>query len=86
MIMNKILISVIVPVYNEKGNIEQLYLRIRQVFEARPEEFELIFIDDGSTDGSHEVLQDLTGSDRQVRVLSFTRNFGHQQAVSAGLK
>ncbi len=80
------LISVIVPVFNEEGNIKHLYDRIRLVCEAIPENFELIFIDDGSIDNSGMIIRELAQADHDVRLLTFTRNFGHQQAVSAGLK
>ena len=84
--MTKSLISIIVPVYNEAGNIHQLFERISAVFKARTETFELIFVDDGSHDSSGEKILDLARRDQRVKVLRFTRNFGHQQAVSAGLK
>jgi len=84
--MKPTLISLIVPVYNEEGNIRQLYERIKSVFDAHPEKFELIFIDDGSRDRSCDNILELTRSDNRVRMITFTRNFGHQQAVSAGLK
>ena len=80
------LISVIVPVFNEEGNINTLYDRIKIVFEPIPENFELIFVDDGSIDNSGMIIRELARADHKVRLLTFTRNFGHQQAVSAGLK
>ncbi len=85
-IMSTTLISIIVPVYNEQGNILPLYERIRQVFASGSENFELIYIDDGSQDESFFNLRDLAERDKRIKVIGFTRNFGHQQAVTAGLQ
>ncbi len=83
--MAETLISIIVPVYNEESNVTLLYERIRTVFESLAETFELIYVDDGSLDGSYRRLTELSQNDKRIKVLAFTRNFGHQQAVSAGL-
>ncbi len=79
------LITVIVPVFNEEENIAEIYQRCAAVFEKSGEAHEMIFVNDGSTDRSLERLKTLAGSDRQVRIVSFSRNFGHQIAVTAGL-
>ena len=79
------MISVIVPIYNEEENIAEVYRRCSAVFEKSAETCELIFVNDGSTDRSLETLKELAESDSQVRVISFSRNFGHQIAVTAGL-
>lgn len=76
-------ISVVVPVYNEEGNIEELY---RQVVAAlREKQFELIFVNDGSKDRSLAILLNLNKKDKRVKIVNLSRNFGQQPAVVAGL-
>jgi glycosyltransferase involved in cell wall biosynthesis len=77
--------SVVVPVYNEEGNIAELHRRLTKVMTGLEEPYELVFVDDGSRDGSLAQLRETRARDAQVRVISLARNFGHQQAVSAGL-
>lgn len=78
-------ISVVVPVYNEGENIPSLYERLRSVMDNLRLTFELIFVNDGSTDDSIGQLRQLSESDQSVRYLDLSRNFGHQIAVMAGL-
>jgi dolichol-phosphate mannosyltransferase len=80
-----IVFSIIAPIYNEIGNLEELYKRLRDVMESVGESWELLLIDDGSTDGSTEVIRQLAQEDECVRPVIFARNFGHQLAVTAGL-
>ena len=77
--------TVIAPIYNELENIPELYARMRDVMERTGEAWELILVDDGSTDGSTELLRKLAESDPHVRPVIFARNFGHQIAVTAGV-
>lgn len=77
--------SLVVPIYNEEGNIPELYRRVTTVMDGLAEPYELDFVDDGSRDRSLELLRELAGSDPRVRVICLARNFGHQRAVSAGL-
>lgn len=77
--------SVIIPVYNEELVIEESYRRLTAVMESTNGEYELIFINDGSRDGTPELLNALSQRDARVKVLHFSRNFGHQTAVSAGM-
>ena len=77
-------ISVVVPLYNEEENIGELHGRIKKVLEATGEEYEIIFIDDGSTDRTLELLQGIQAGDHNVIVLSFRRNFGQTAAFAAG--
>ncbi len=77
--------SIIAPIYNEAGNIPELYPRIKEVMAATGETWELVTVDDGSTDGSTEMLRELHAQDPRVRPIIFARNFGHQIAVTAGL-
>jgi glycosyltransferase involved in cell wall biosynthesis len=77
--------SVIAPVFNEKETLPHFYERLLRVMDALAEPFEIIFVNDGSQDGSYEVLRQLHKRDSRVHVLDFSRNFGHQIAISAGL-
>ncbi len=77
--------SIAVPVYNEVESLPQLYPRVRAVMEGLGEPWELILVDDGSTDGSTEVMRSLSIEDDHVRPVIFSRNFGHQIAITAGL-
>lgn len=77
--------TVIAPIYNELENIPELYARMRDVMERTGEGWELILVDDGSTDGSTQLLRKLAESDPRVRPVIFARNFGHQIAVTAGV-
>jgi glycosyltransferase involved in cell wall biosynthesis len=78
-------ISIIAPIYNEIGNIEKLYQRVSQTMDASGESWELILVDDGSRDGSTEMIREYAQADSRVRPVIFARNFGHQIAVTAGL-
>ena len=78
-------VSVVVTVYNEVGSVEELYRRTVAVLEPGPRTFELIFVDDGSTDGTFAALERLHASDPRVRAVRFKRNFGQHPAMHAGL-
>lgn len=78
-------ISVIAPVYNEAKSLPELHRRVRAVLEDLGEPWELLLVDDGSSDGSTEHIRDLAQQDEHVRPVIFARNFGHQLAVTAGL-
>lgn len=83
---NNQLISIVAPIYNEAGNIRELHRRISSVMETTAEPWELILVNDGSTDGSAELLRVLYAEDpKHVRVVHFSRNFGHAMAVTAGM-
>ncbi len=77
--------SVIVPVFNELENLPLLYSRVKEVMLKTGEEWELILVDDGSSDGSSDLIRDLAKQDEHVRPVIFARNFGHQIAVTAGM-
>jgi polyisoprenyl-phosphate glycosyltransferase len=77
--------SVIAPVFNEIETLPHFYRRVIEVMEGVAEPFELVLINDGSMDGSFLAMQELHRSDPRVRVINFSRNFGHQIAISAGL-
>lgn len=78
-------ISIIAPIWNEAGNIHELYKRVSEVMEASGETWELLMVDDGSTDGSTDLIRELHARDPRVQPVIFARNFGHQLAVTAGL-
>ncbi|HET9720696.1 MAG TPA: glycosyltransferase family 2 protein [Solirubrobacteraceae bacterium] len=77
------LLSVVAPVYNEVALVEAFYKRVIAALQGIP--FELVLVDDGSSDGSLEVLERLAESDPRVRLVVLSRNFGHQLALTAGL-
>ena len=80
----KITYSIIAPIYNEIENIPELYRRVTEVMQSAREPWELILVDDGSTDGSTEKIRELAKADKHVRPVIFARNFGHQVAITAG--
>lgn len=77
--------SVIAPVHNEQGNLSNLYARICNVLDSLGEPWELIIVNDGSTDNSFAEMMALHHQDARVRIINFARNFGHQTAVTAGM-
>ncbi len=79
-----VLISVVVPCFNEAANIAELYTQLQPVLSTF-EKYELIFVDDGSSDNTPERILDLQKSDENIRLLQLSRNFGHQAALKAGL-
>jgi glycosyltransferase involved in cell wall biosynthesis len=78
-------ISIVVPVYDEAEVLAAFTERLTKVLADLDDDSEIVFVDDGSTDGSLDVLRSLVAADRRIRVLSFSRNFGHQVAISAGI-
>ncbi|MBN1145864.1 MAG: glycosyltransferase family 2 protein [Anaerolineales bacterium] len=77
--------SIIAPNFNEIETVPLFYQRVRDTMDALGEPWELVYVDDGSTDGSTELIRDLGRQDARVRPVIFARNFGHQIAVTAGL-
>ncbi|PSR55044.1 glycosyltransferase [Adhaeribacter arboris] len=78
-------LSVIIPVYNEAANVLVLYQRLLQAIQPIGIRYELLFVNDGSTDQSLAIIKELAARDITVRYIDFTRNFGQQIAISAGL-
>ncbi|NPA26336.1 MAG: glycosyltransferase family 2 protein [Chloroflexi bacterium] len=84
--MSRPTFSIVVPVYNERESLPELYRRVRAVMESLGEPWELVLVDDGSTDGSTDLIRELHRQDPEhVRPVIFARNFGHQIAVTAGM-
>ncbi len=80
-------LSVVIPVYNEKDNLEELYLRLKEAMEGLKKDYEIIFVDDGSTDGSAELLDHIASKPgSKVTVVHFRRNFGQTAALDAGFR
>src|SRR5262245_43443425 len=79
------LLSVVLPLFNEADNIDPLYARLAATLDRIACDYELIFVNDGSSDGSLDALERLADSDRRVKYLSLSRNFGHEIASTAGL-
>ena len=77
-------LSVVVPIYNEEENIPHLHERITQALTDSGLAYELILVDDGSSDNSYKLLQGLASQDRRVKVIRFRRNFGQTAAMAAG--
>src|SRR5690349_6681755 len=80
------LLSVVIPVYNERETLEALVAQLVPVLErSAGGAFEVVFVNDGSTEGSGELLDELNERDARVKVVHLSRNFGHQAALQAGL-
>ena len=78
-------ISVVISVYNEEAALHEFYRESKAVFETFPWEYEMIFVNDGSQDTSMDILSELAGKDPKVKVVQFSRNFGHEAAMIAGI-
>ena len=81
------LVSLVIPVYNEESAIPHFLAAVRPVLEAEPDyRFEFIFVNDGSRDGSLELLLAARAEDPRIRIVDFSRNFGKELALAAGLQ
>ncbi len=77
--------SIVAPVFNESESLSEFHRRMRVVMDSLDGAAELLLVDDGSSDGSLRIMRHLEATDASVRVLSFSRNFGHQVAITAGM-
>jgi len=82
---NRIHFSIVAPCYNEGGGLEEFIARIIPLMESLKKEFEILLVNDGSTDNTFDISKKLAQSHNQIRIINFSRNFGHQAAVTAGL-
>ena len=77
-------VSVVIPIHNERENIPLLYRQLQPTLDQLDRSWEIVLVDDGSTDGSFEQLQRLAENDQRVKVVLFRRNFGQTAAMQAG--
>ncbi|MEW6062911.1 MAG: glycosyltransferase family 2 protein [Nanoarchaeota archaeon] len=80
------MISVIVPVYNEEANIRLFYKELSSVLNKIKEDYEIIFVDDGSTDRSFSLIKEINKNDKRVKAIKFRRNFGQTAAINTGIR
>ncbi|NLX64844.1 MAG: glycosyltransferase family 2 protein [Clostridiaceae bacterium] len=83
--MDKILCSVIVPMYNEEEVVTETYKRLTGVMDSIGENYEIIFINDGSRDNTKAILSEICENNKKIKMIDFARNFGHQVAITAGM-
>ena len=76
--------SIVVPFHNEEENVPRLYDKLTTVMESVGDSFELVFVDDGSSDGTFRILQDILAVDSRVTIVKLRRNFGQTSALAAG--
>ena len=81
----KILCSVVIPVFNEELVVQETYIRLKTVMDALHEPYELLFVNDGSRDNTTTLIKKICDSDTRVKLVDFSRNFGHQMASTAGM-
>ena len=79
-------LSIVIPLLNEEEVVEETYRQLKKHLDALGESYELIFVDDGSTDSSRAILAGLSMNDASVRIVGLSRNFGHEMATTAGLQ
>ena len=79
-------ISLVIPIYNEAEGLPALYRAVMETLDRLPQSAEIVFADDGSRDGSAELLDELAAADRRVRVLHLARNYGQTAALMAGFQ
>jgi len=82
---DKIVYSIIVPLYNEELVINQSYKRLKEVMDSTNESYEIVFVNDGSKDRTREIAEEICSRDENIKLINFSRNFGHQAAITAGM-
>ena len=82
---NEIIYSIIVPLYNEELVIDESYKRLKDVMDSIKENYEIIFINDGSKDKTRNKVESICINDKKIKLINFSRNFGHQAATKAGM-
>ncbi len=81
----KVIYSVIVPLYNEELVIDESYRRLKEVMDTTKETYEIVFVNDGSKDRTREKAEKICSNDENIKLINFSRNFGHQAAITAGM-
>ncbi|WP_278381962.1 glycosyltransferase family 2 protein, partial [Clostridium tyrobutyricum] len=81
-----IVYSIVVPLYNEELVIDESYSRLKKVMDSTYENYEIIFINDGSSDSTQKKVQQICKIDQNIKLINFSRNFGHQCAITAGME
>lgn len=82
---NGIVYSIVVPLYNEELVIDESYRRLKKVMDSTKENYEIIFVNDGSRDKTREKAEIICRNDERIKLINFSRNFGHQAAITAGM-
>lgn len=82
---SRIKYSIVVPVYNEEEVLREFYRRTTATLQGTKEGYEIVFVNDGSTDNTLSILRELNSLDASIKVINFSRNFGHQIAITAGM-
>jgi len=80
------MLSVVIPAYNEEENVPILYEKLKKVLDGLGQDYEIIFVDDGSTDGTYQRLKQLAEKDSRLKIIRFKRNYGQTAAMSAGFE
>ena len=83
---NGIVYSLVVPLYNEELVINESYKRLKSVMDSTQETYEILFVNDGSHDATRDMAENICRKDKNIKLLNFSRNFGHQAAITAGMK
>ena len=83
--MQRPVLSLIIPIYNEEATIAELDRRLKDFLREMDETWEVVFVDDGSQDRTPEMLNEIAVAEPRYKVISFSRNFGHQAAITAGM-
>lgn len=81
----KVIYSIIVPLYNEELVIDESYRRLKEVMDSLNESYEIVFVNDGSKDKTREKAEKICSNDKNIKLVNFSRNFGHQSAITAGM-
>lgn len=82
---NRVIYSVVVPLYNEELVVNASYRRLKKVMDTTKEKYEILFINDGSKDNTRKMAEDICSADENIKLVNFSRNFGHQSAITAGM-
>jgi glycosyltransferase involved in cell wall biosynthesis len=80
------MLSIVIPTYNEEKNVKLVYIQLKSVLKDLRKKYEIIFVDDGSTDETFDILKKLAKTDRNLKIIRFKRNFGQSAAISAGFQ